>query len=76
LKKKLINNGFKLNDFEKFYFFKSDRWDLLFKNKITVKLPIDNLDISLNLLKEIIENSNLNDVKIIDLRIKKRVILS
>jgi len=76
LKKKLINNGFKLNDFEKFYFFKSDRWDLLFKNKITVKLPIDNLDISLNLLKEIIENSNLNDVKTIDLRIKKRVILS
>ena len=76
LKKKLINNGFKLNDFEKFYFFKSSRWDLLFKNKIIVKLSIDNLDVSLTLLKDIIENSNLNDVKIIDLRIKKRVILS
>ena len=76
LKKKLINNGFKLNDFSKFYFFKSNRWDLMLKNKIIVKLPIDNLEISLNLLKNIIENSNLNDVKIIDLRIKKRVILS
>tara|TARA_B100001250_G_scaffold358559_1_gene334960 strand:+ start:626 stop:1312 length:687 start_codon:yes stop_codon:yes gene_type:complete len=76
LKKKLINNGFKLNDFSKFYFFKSNRWDLMFKNKIIVKLPIDNLNVSLTLLKDIIENSNLNDVKIIDLRIKKRVILS
>ena len=76
LKKKLINNGFELNDFEKFYFFKSNRWDLLLKNKIIVKLPIDNLDISLSLLKNIIESSNLNDVRIIDLRIKKRVILS
>jgi hypothetical protein len=47
----------------------------LFKNKIIVKLPIDNLDISLRILKNIIENSNLNNVKIIDLRIKKRVIL-
>ena len=76
LKKKLINNEFKLNDFAKFYFFKSNRWDIQFKNKIIVKLPIDNLDISLKLLKDIIKNSNLNDVKIIDLRIKKRVILS
>ena len=75
LKKKLINNGFKFTDFAKFYFFKSNRWNLLFKNKIIVKLPIDNLDISLSLLKNIIENSNLNNVKIIDLRIKKRVIL-
>ena len=76
LKKKLINNGFKLNDFTKFYFFKSNRWDLLFKNKIIIKLPIDNLDVSLSLVKDIIENSNLNNVKIIDLRIKKNVILS
>ena len=76
LKKNLIKNGFKLNDFTEFYFFKSNRWDLLFKNKIIIKLPIDDLDETLSLLKDIIQNSNLNDVKIIDLRIKKSVILS
>ena len=32
LKRKLISNGFKLNDFDKFYFYKSNRWDLLYKN--------------------------------------------
>ena len=76
LKKKLINNGFKLNDFDKFYFFKSNRWDLLYKNRITIKLPIDDLNFSINLLKDIIQNSNENNIKIIDLRIKNRVILS
>ena len=76
LKKKLINNGFKLNDFDKFYFFKSNRWDLLYKNKITIKLPVDDLNFSINLLKDIIQNSNINKVKVIDLRIKNRVILS
>ncbi len=76
LKKKLINNGFKLNDFDKFYFFKSNRWDLLYKNRITIKLPIDDLNFSINLLKNIIQNSNKNNIKIIDLRIKNRVILS
>ena len=76
LKKNLINNGFKLNDFDKFYFFKSNRWDLLYKNKITIKLPNEGLNFSINLLKDIIQNSNVNNIKIIDLRIKNRVILS
>ena len=44
--------------------------------KEIIKLPIDDLDETLSLLKDIIQNSNLNDVKIIDLRIKKRIILS
>ena len=76
LKKILINNGFKLNDFDKFYFFKSNRWDLLYKNKITIKLPNEDLNFSINLLKDIIQNSNVNNIEIIDLRIKNRVILS
>ncbi len=76
LKEKLKKNGFKLNDFEKFYLFKSNRWDLLYKNKIIVKLPIDDLDFSLKLFKNIVESSNIKELKVIDLRIKKRIILS
>lgn len=75
LKKKLIDNGFELTDFVKFYSFKSNRWDLIYKNEIIIKLPITDLDNSLSLLKDLIENSNVNDVKIIDLRVKNRVIL-
>tara|TARA_B100001123_G_C15316388_1_gene1026252 strand:- start:1598 stop:2284 length:687 start_codon:yes stop_codon:yes gene_type:complete len=76
LKKSLRNNGFELNDFNKLYFFKSNRWDLLYKNKILVKLSIDDLDYSLSLLKDIIQSSNTNDIKIIDLRIKNRIVIS
>ncbi len=76
LKKKLINKGFKLNDFSKFYFFKSNRWDLLLKNEILVKLSADDIEFSLKLLKDIIQSSNINDIKVIDLRIRNRVILS
>ena len=76
LKKNLINTGFKLNDFSKFYFFKSNRWDLLLKNEILVKLSAEDLEFSLKLLKDIIQSSNISDIKVIDLRIKNRVILS
>ena len=76
LNKKLLDNGFELNDFVKFYAFKSNRWDLLYKNKILIKLPIDEVDFSLNLLKRMLEISNLENVNIIDLRIKNRIILT
>ena len=48
----------------------------VYKNKVIFKLPIDDLDSSLVLLKEIINNLNLEKVNIIDLRIKNNVILS
>ena len=76
LKKNLLNKGFKLNDFSKFYFFKSNRWNLLFKNEILVKLSADDIEFSLKLLKDIIQSSNISDIKVIDLRIKNKVILS
>lgn len=76
LKKKLISNGFKLNDFDKLYFYKSNRWDLLYKNKIIIKLPIDDVDKSINLLRDIIQTKNINNINTIDLRIRNRVIIS
>jgi len=75
LKKALINNGFKLNDFIIFYFNKSNRWDLVYNNQIIVKLPIDEINYSISLFKDIIESSNIDEIKIIDLRIKNRIVL-
>ena len=76
LKKKLIENGFELNDFNTFYFFKSKRWDLSYKDKIIVKLPIKDIDSSLTLFRDMLENSNTQGVKVIDLRIKNSIIIS
>jgi len=76
LKKKLIENGFELNDFDTFYFFKSKRWDLSYKDKIIVKLPIKDIDFSLTLFRGMLENSSTQGVKVIDLRIKNSIIIS
>ena len=76
LKKKLIENGFELNDFDTFYFFKSKRWDLSYKDKIIVKLPINDIDFSLTLFRGMLENSSIQGVKVIDLRIKNSIIIS
>ncbi len=76
LNDKLNKNGFKINDFKKLYFFKSNRWDLLYQDKILIKLSNNNLDFSLNLLKKILNISLSNGVKVIDLRIKDKIILS
>jgi len=76
LKKILNKQGFNLNDFDKFYYFKSNRWDLIYKDKLLLKLPDRNLEFSINLLKQIIENHDINDLNIIDLRIKNKIIYS
>ena len=76
LKNKLIKYEFNLNEFEKFFSFNSKRWDLLYKNKVLVKLPIEDLDSSIILFKNIIKLSDSKNIKIIDLRIKNKIIIS
>ena len=75
LKEILEKNGFSLKDFNKIYSFKSLRWDLMYKNKIIVKLPIEGFDDSLNVFKKFVNNRNLKELKIIDLRIKNKIII-
>ena len=74
LNKRIIANGFNLNDFPKIYFFKSNRWDLLYKNTLLIRLPMSDLDKSLSQVRKIIEKSNLNNIKIIDLRLDNKII--
>tara|TARA_B100001121_G_C18678095_1_gene617210 strand:- start:343 stop:1029 length:687 start_codon:yes stop_codon:yes gene_type:complete len=76
LKDELITNGFVLSDFTKFYSFKSNRWDLLYQNKFIVKLPIENVEESIKIFRNLINNSNVKKLRIIDLRIKNKIILS
>ena len=73
--KKIIDNSkLQYRDIKNLYFFQSKRWDIELNNNLIVKLPKENLDKSLDNLFEIINNSNLNKFKIIDLRIKNQII--
>ena len=71
----LLANGFQLNDFQKFYFFKSNRWDLIYKNGTTIKLSNEDINTSINLFKQIIQNPSNDKFSIIDLRLKNKIIL-
>ena len=66
--------GLDIKDISSFYFFPSERWDIKFKDGLLVKLPNKNL---LNVLSEALllkNDKNFKDSKILDLRIKNRII--
>ena len=74
LQKILVNNGINLNNFDKYYYFKSNRWDIENKNNVILKLPSVNIENSLNIYKSLISSKNIESVKLIDLRIPNKVI--
>ena len=71
----VVNNvGLKTKDISSFYFFPSGRWDIKFKDGLLLKLP--NTDLINVLSKALLlkNNQNFSNSKIIDLRIKNRII--
>ena len=74
LKRIIDNSKLQYKEIKNLYFFQSKRWDIELNNNLIVKLPKENLDKSLDNVFEIINNSNLNKFKIIDLRIKNQII--
>ena len=74
LQKILVNSGINLNNFDKYYYFKSNRWDIENKNNVILKLPSVNIENSLNIYKSLISSKNIESVKLIDLRIPNKVI--
>ena len=67
---------FSLNEIKNLYFFPSRRWDLELKNNVILKLSKDHAKLSLDQAFEIINDSNLNDIKLVDARIKNQIILN
>jgi len=71
----VINNvGLKTKDISSFYFFPSGRWDIKFKDGLLLKLPNANLINVLSRAMLLKNNQNFSNSKIIDLRIKNRII--
>ena len=64
------------NQVKNLYFFPSKRWDLELKNNIILKLSKDHAKFSLDQAFEFINDSNFNDIKVVDARIKNQIILN
>ena len=76
LKKEIEKSKFFYSDIKNFYSFKSGRWDLETLSGKLIKLPKNNIQDALNLCSKILMDKNFKDKKIIDLRLKKKLIVN
>ena len=66
--------GLEIKDIASFYFFPSRRWDIKFKDGLLLKLPNNDLMKVLPQALLLMNNQNFRNLKLIDLRIKNRII--
>ena len=75
--KKIIEvSKLEYKDIKNFYYYASGRWDIEFINEIIVKLPIKDIDNAIQLVFEFLDRSDLQQIKIIDARIKNQIIIN
>ena len=75
-KKILDTSSFAYKKIKNLYYFSSKRWDLELKNNVIVKLPQNNVKDSLKLVSEFLVIKDIDDIKIVDVRIKNQIILN
>jgi cell division protein FtsQ len=76
LYKNIQNMNFPLEMIKSFYSFESGRWDLIMQDDKVIKLPIKDYSSSLENFMLSSANSNFNNYKIFDYRIKDQIILN
>ena len=76
LYKNIQNMNFPLEMIKSFYSFESGRWDLIMQEDKVIKLPIKDYSSSLENFMLSSTNSNFNNYKIFDYRIKDQIILN
>ena len=74
-KKIIYQSDLRYNNIREIFFYPSGRIDIKNRDNILIKFPIENLDQSLKIAHQIINNKNFNN-NVIDLRISNQVILS
>ena len=76
LLKILKDHNLNINTIKKYYYYKNKRWDILFSNELTLMLPSKNIENSIKIYKKLLDNGNLINTKIVDLRIINQIILT
>ena len=76
LKNILRENEINDQTITKYYFHKSNRWDLYFENNILLKLPTVNLTTAIQSFKQYTNNKKIRPNSILDLRIPNRLIIT
>ena len=76
LKKIIDESDLNYKDIKNFYYFNSSRWDIETKNELLIKLPRNKLKKSFDVLFKIYEKNEFKNLKLIDLRQDRQVIVN
>ena len=76
LQKTLNTNGFNLSKIKKYYYYKSNRWDIENNDDVVLMLPSYNIEESLKNYKSLLKTNKIVPENLIDLRMKNKIILS
>ena len=74
LKMIIDKSNFDFDSIKNLYFFKSKRWDIELKDGLIIKLPLKQINVSLEILAKILKDEEFKNSKIIDLRQKGQII--
>ena len=74
-KNKVDKSGFSFNEISKVFFFKSKRWDIETSHGYLIRLPINDIENSLNLFVSLKKDDFIKDKTIVDFRQKNQIIL-
>tara|TARA_B100001057_G_scaffold306664_1_gene306785 strand:+ start:323 stop:994 length:672 start_codon:yes stop_codon:yes gene_type:complete len=76
LYKIIKDTKFDYSEIKNLFFFNSGRWDIETKSGTIIKLPRDGLKESFDLILRILDKNDFDQIKIIDVRQKKQVIIN
>ena len=72
----LNNNNFNLSKIKKYYYYKSNRWDIQNIDNIILMLPAQNIEKSLKNYRSLLTANKIIPGNLIDLRIKNKIIVT
>ena len=73
--KKLEKHDIDVGNIKEYYYYKNRRWDILFFNNMKLKLPSKKDEESIKIYKKLLNNNDLINIKIVDLRVPNQIIL-
>ena len=76
LKLHIDKSKFDFDQIKNLFFFKSKRWNIETKKGLIIKLPLNQIDLSLNILSKIVSEEQFKNKKVIDLRNNGQIIMN
>ena len=76
LKDIILQTNLKYNKIKNFYYFPSGRWDIEMNSGVLIKLPITGIKESLNLSIDLLDDIELSNIKILDIRQKNQIVIN